>query len=220
MATMTYSSLTQDLKDWMENDGTEFSNETDNFIGLAEQRIVRDVDPQAFVTSAYSSFNANDRFITKPTDALIIKHVIYLDSDSKRHFLEQRTDEFIYDYWPTSSTTGTPKYWANYKDTEILVAPTPSAALTIEMSYVQRLDTLSSSNTTNWLTINAQELLLFGALMEACTFSKNREDLQIYSQRYQAAVQSVNNQARRRRRDDYNAPMNIMGENNIQQATT
>ena len=217
---MTYSSLTQDLKDWMENDGTEFSNETDNFIGLAEQRIVRDVDPQAFVTSAYSSFNANDRFITKPTDALIIKHVIYLDSDSKRHFLEQRTDEFIYDYWPTSSTTGTPKYWANYKDTEILVAPTPSAALTIEMSYVQRLDTLSSSNTTNWLTINAQELLLFGALMEACTFSKNREDLQIYSQRYQAAVQSVNNQARRRRRDDYNAPMNLMGENNIQQATT
>ena len=220
MATMTYSSLTQDLKDWMENDGTEFANETDNFIGLAEQRIVRDVDPQAFVTSAYSSFNANDRFITKPTDALIIKHVIYLDSSSKRHFLEQRTDEFIYDYWPTSSTTGTPKYWANYKDTEILVAPTPSAALTIEMSYVQRLDTLSSSNTTNWLTKNAQELLLFGALMEACTFSKNREDLQIYSQRYQAAVQSVNNQARRRRRDDYNAPMNLMGENNIQQATT
>ena len=91
---------------------------------------------------------------------------------------------------------------------------------TIEMSYVQRLDTLSSTNTTNWLTKNAQELLLFGALMEACTFSKNREDLQIYSQRYQAAVQSVNNQARRRRRDDYNAPMNVMGENNIQQATT
>ena len=56
--------------------------------------------------------------------------------------------------------------------------------------------------------------------MEACTFSKNREDLQIYSQRYQAPVQSVNNQARRRRRDDYNAPMNVMGENNIQQATT
>ncbi len=220
MATMTYSSLTQDLKDWMENDGTEFSNETDNFIGLAEQRIVRDIDPQAFTTSAYSSFNVNDRFVTKPTDALIIRHLLYLDSDSKRNFLEKKTDEFIYDYWPTSATTGTPKYWTDYNDTELLVAPTPSAALTIEMSYVQRLDTLSSSNTTNWLTINAQELLLFGALMEACTFSKNREDLQIYSQRYKAAVDSINNQTRRRRRDDYNAPANVMGESNIQQATT
>ena len=220
MATMTYSSLTQDLKDWMENDGTEFSNETDNFIGLSEQRIVRDIDPQAFTTSAYSSFNVNDRFVTKPTDALIIRHILYLDSDSKRNFLEKKTDEFIYDYWPTSATTGTPKYWTDYNDTELLVAPTPSAALTIEMSYVQRLDTLSSSNTTNWLTINAQELLLFGSLMEACTFSKNREDLQIYSQRYNAAVDSINNQTRRRRRDDYNAPANVMGESNIQQATT
>jgi len=220
MATMTYSSLTQDLKDWMENDGTEFSNETDNFIGLAEQRIVRDIDPQAFTTSAYSSFNVNDRFVTKPTDALIIRHLLYLDSNSKRYFLEKKTDEFIYDYWPTSATTGTPKYWTDYNDTELLVAPTPSAALTIEMSYVQRLDTLSSSNTTNWLTINAQELLLFGSLMEACTFSKNREDLQIYSQRYKAAVDSINNQTRRRRRDDYNAPANVMGESNIQQATT
>ena len=220
MATMTYSSLTQDLKDWMENDGTEFSNETDNFIGLAEQRIVRDIDPQAFTTSAYSSFNVNDRFVTKPTDALIIRHLLYLDSDSKRNFLEKKTDEFIYDYWPTSATTGTPKYWTDYNDTELLVAPTPSAALTIEMSYVQRLDTLSSSNTTNWLTINAQELLLFGSLMEACTFSKSREDLQIYSQRYKASVDSINNQTRRRRRDDYNAPANVMGESNIQQATT
>jgi len=220
MATMTYSSLTQDLKDWMENDGTEFSNETDNFIGLAEQRIVRDIDPQAFTTSAYSTFNVNDRFVSKPTDALIIRHILYLDSDSKRNFLEKKTDEFIYDYWPTSATTGTPKYWTDYNDTELLVAPTPSAALTIEMSYVQRLDTLSSSNTTNWLTINAQELLLFGSLMEACTFSKSREDLQIYSQRYKAAVDSINNQTRRRRRDDYNAPANVMGESNIQQATT
>jgi hypothetical protein len=88
------------------------------------------------------------------------------------------------------------------------------------MSYVQRLDPLSSTNTTNWLTTNAQELILFGALMEACTFSKNREDLQIYSSRYKASVDSINNQARRRRRDDYNAPMNVLGENNIQQATT
>ena len=220
MATMTYATLTQDLKDWMENDGTEFSNETDNFIGLTEQRIVRDIDPLIFTKSAFSSFNVNDRFVTKPTDALVIRHLLYLDSDNKRYFLEKRTDEYIYDYWPEASLTGTPKYWSNYIDTEILVAPTPSAALRIEMSYIQRLDPLSSTNTTNWLTINAQELLLFGALMEACTFSKNREDLQIYSSRYKASVDSINNQARRRRRDDYNAPMNVMGENNIQQATT
>ena len=42
---MTFTTLTQDIKDWMENDGTEFSNETATFISLAEQRIARDIDP-------------------------------------------------------------------------------------------------------------------------------------------------------------------------------
>ena len=217
---MTYATLTQDLKDWMENDGTEFSNETDNFISLAEQRISRDIEPYAFHESATTTFNVGDRFVSKPNDAKVIFHFLYLDSDSKRIFLEERTDEFIYDYWPTSSTTGTPVYWANYNDTSILVAPTPSAALTIEMTYARRLTELSSSNTTNWLTKNAQDLILYGALMEACTFSKNREDLAIYTQRYQAAVEAINNQTRRRRRDDYSSPSNVMGENTLKPMST
>ena len=68
MATMTYASLTQDIKDWMENDGTEFSNETDNFIGLAEQRIVRDIDPLIFTKSAFSSFVIDLRLLVATSD--------------------------------------------------------------------------------------------------------------------------------------------------------
>ena len=220
MATMTFSSLTQDIKDWMENDGTEFSNETSGFISLAEQRIARDVDPYAFHESANSSFNVGDRFVSKPVDAKIIFHFLLIDSDSKRVFLEKRTDEYIYDYWPNSSSTGTPKYWANYTDTAILVAPTPSAALNIEMTYSRRIAELSSSNTTNWLTENAQDLLLYGCLMEASTFTKSREDYVIYSDRYKQAVESINNQARRRRRDDFTAPANVMGENYLKEMGT
>ena len=77
MATMTYSTLTQDIKDWMENDGTEFSNETDNFISLAEQRISRDIEPYAFHESATSSFNSGDRFVSNPTDAKVFFDFIW-----------------------------------------------------------------------------------------------------------------------------------------------
>ena len=90
MATMTFSTLTQDLKDWMENDGTEFSNETSNFISLAEHRIARDVDPYAFHESANSTFNTGDRFVSKPVDARVIFHFLYLDSSGNRTFLEER----------------------------------------------------------------------------------------------------------------------------------
>ncbi len=220
MATMTYSSLTQDLKDWMENDNTEFADETANFISLAEQRISRDVDPYAFHEAVNSTFNVGDRFVSKPADAKVIFHFLLINSDSQRVFLEKRTDEFIYDYWKNSATTGTPKYWSNYSDTAILVAPTPSAALRIEMTYSRRLAELSSTNTTNWLTENAQDLLLYGCLMEASTFTKSREDYVIYSDRYKQAVESINNQARRRRRDDFTAPANVMGENYLKEMGT
>ena len=217
---MTYTTLTQDIKDWMENDGLEFSNETDTFISLSEQRISRDIDPYAFHESATSSFNSGDRFVSKPLDAKIIFHFLFLNSDSKRIFLEERTDEFIYDYWSTSTLTGSPKYWANYNDTALLVAPTPSSNFTIEMTYSRRLAELSSSNATNWLTENAQDLLLYACLMEASSFTKNREDYAIYTIRYKEAVQSVNNQARRRRRDDLTSPSNTMGENYLKPMNT
>ena len=220
MATMTFSSLTQDIKDWMENDGSEFSNETSGFISLAEQRISRDVDPYAFHEAVNSTFNVGDRFVSKPADAKVIFHFLLINSDSQRVFLEKRTDEFIYDYWKNSATTGTPKYWSNYSDTAILVAPTPSAALRIEMTYSRRLAELSSTNTTNWLTENAQDLLLYACLMEASTFTKSREDYVIYSDRYKQAVESINNQARRRRRDDFTAPANVMGENYLKEMGT
>ena len=88
------------------------------------------------------------------------------------------------------------------------------------MTYARRLAGLSSTNTTNWLTQNAQDLILYGALMEASTFTKNREDYAIYTQWYQAAVESVNNRARRRRRDDFTSPANVMGENYLKPSTT
>ena len=182
---------------------------------IRDRRISRDIDPYAFHEAANSTFNVGDRFVSKPFDAKIIFHFLLINSSGERVFLEERSDEFIYDYWKNSSTTGTPKYWANYTDTAILVAPTPSAALSVEMTYSRRLAGLSSTNTTNWLTENAQDLILYGALMEASTFTKNREDYSIYTQRYQVAVESVNNQARRRRRDDFTSPANVMGENYI-----
>jgi hypothetical protein len=101
-----------------------------------------------------------------------------------------------------------------------IVAPTPSTAFNIEMTYSRRLAELSSSNTTNWLTENAQDLLLYGCLMEASTFTKSREDYAIYTQRYKEAVEAVNNQARRRRRDDFSSPSNVMGENYLKPMST
>ena len=47
MAT-TYSNLKTDIQTWMQNTGTDFTNQLDTFINNTEQRLLREIDPEAF----------------------------------------------------------------------------------------------------------------------------------------------------------------------------
>jgi len=126
-----------------------------------------------------------------------------------------KTDEFIYEYWPDDSQTGVPKYFANYDDDSTLLAPTPDSNYRVEMQYVGRIETLSTTNTTNWLTENADDALLYGCLSEASIFTKNMEDYALYDKRYQEIVAGLNNQSRRRRRTDYKFPASPAGTDTL-----
>jgi len=126
-----------------------------------------------------------------------------LSSASARTALEYRDVSFINEYWPTRTSTSTPKYYADWDDDYLIVAPTPSAALTIEMNYRKRFDAISSSSTTSWLTANAYDALLYGSLIEAAIYDKNPQMMQIYEKRYQEAVASINNELAVRRTDGF-----------------
>ena len=56
--------------------------------------------------------------------------------DLIKKFLEKRDQTFIAEYNPGNST-GDPKYYANYNDKNIIVAPTPASALAIQIQYVK-----------------------------------------------------------------------------------
>ena len=84
-----------------------------------------------------------------------------------------------------------------------MIAPTPSAALNLELNYRSRFDALSNDTATNWLTDNAYDALLYGALIEAAIYNKNPQQQQIYQQRYVDAVQSVNAELALKRGDNF-----------------
>jgi len=186
MAT-TYADLKTDIQTWMQNTGTDFTNQLDTFINNTEQRLLREIDPEAFVFNKFTNLTSGNRFLANPSDLLIIKNLL-IENGSDRIFLEMKTDEFIYEYWPDDSQTGVPKYFANYDDDSTLLAPTPDSNYRVEMQYVGRIETLSTTNTTNWLTENADDALLYGCLSEASIFTKNMEDYALYDKRYQEIV--------------------------------
>jgi len=204
MATQTYAILVQDIKDLTENNSSDFATQADEFIETTEIRLSREIVncPELFKHQT-STLTISDPFITKPSDLISMISFQVLSSAAARTGLEYRDVSFINEYWPTRTSTGTPKYYADWDDDYLIVAPTPDAALTIEMNYRKRFDAISSSSTTSWLTANAYDALLYGSLIEAAIYDKNPQMMQMYEKRYKEALQLINGELALRRTDGF-----------------
>jgi len=210
----TYAELTQQILDYTEvSTDVLTSTRTNDFIEHTENRLLRDLDLDAFKSHQNSTLTADSPFLSlpggttpEPTSLATIRTVmVYASTSSARDFLEQRDVSFMNEYWPIRTSTGTPKYWAWWDENTIYLAPTPSSALYVELGITRLPTRLSSSNTTSWLGNNAPVALLYGCLAEAFKFLKGpAEMLQLYEQSYQRAIQELMiEQQGRHRRDEY-----------------
>ncbi len=180
-----------------------------DFIRSVELDIAGKVDYDDLRKYATSTFTANNRYVSLPSDALVIRSVQVIDGSNNRTFLEKRDTSFISEYAPNDSTTGTPKYYANWEDNVqtgniILVAPTPSAALTVQVNYIKDPPNFTSSNNT-YLSQHQESMLLHGVLTEAFRFLKGPMDMyNLYEKKYNEEIQNFAlQQMGRRRRAEY-----------------
>jgi len=203
---MNYSELLTNVRNYTEV-GSEVLSDSiiDTFIANVENKIQRELDLDAFRKFQYSSFTIGSPFITLPDDFAFERGVQIKDQvTNDRTWLEQRDTTFIDEYNKDRSDTGTPKYYANWDQNTIMVAPTPDAAYEIELWYNKTPDHLSSSQTTTWLSNNAPEVLIYGTVSEAFSYLKNPTYVQLYDSKYAQAVQFLaQTQMGRKRRDEY-----------------
>ena len=214
----TYSELVTQIREYTETDSNVFTTVIVNdFIEHAEIRIFRDVDLDVFRKYQTASLTSGDAFVgmpgATPTDFSFIRSVnIFSPSgslggltDGERRYLEKKDTSFISEYHPSRTTTGIPKYYANWDNDTIILAPTPNAAYTIELAYNALPTGLSSSNTTTWVSTNVPQMLLYACLVEAFKFLKGPDNmLQTYERYYQQTLQPfAGEQMGRRRRDEY-----------------
>jgi len=203
---MNYSELVSNVRDYAEV-GSEVLTDSliNTFIVNVENRIQREIDIDAFRKFQFSSFTIGSPFVTVPDDFAFERGVQIKDQITKdRTWLEQRDTTFIDEYNVDRSDTGTPKYYANWDQNTLIVAPTPDAAYEIELWYNKTPDRLSSTNTTTYLSNNAPEVLIYGTVVEAFSYLKNPTYVQLYDQKYAQAMQFLaQTQMGRKRRDEY-----------------
>jgi len=207
---ISFSDFLTQVRDFTEVDSNVLTDTIiGQFIRNVELDIAGKVDYDDLRKYATSNFTVNNRYVSLPSDALVIRSVQVIDGSNNRSFLEKRDTSFISEFAPNDSTTGTPKYYANWEDNVqtgniILVAPTPSAALTVQINYIKDAPNFTSTNNT-YLSQHQESMLLHGVLAEAFRFLKGPMDMyNLYEKKYNEEVQNFAlQQMGRRRRAEY-----------------
>jgi len=186
---MTYDSLTSTVLQYLERRDQATINAIPTFITLAEFEIaeqIKTLGQLQVVESAMSAGNAN---LQKP--ARWRKTVsMNVTVAGKRQPVLLRKYEYLKNYWPDSTQTDVPLYYADTDWDHWYLAPTPAQAYTFEVLYYERISPLSSTNQTNWLTQNAPNAMLFGTLLQAMPFLKN-DQRAIFQQKYTESLQAL-----------------------------
>ena len=200
---MTYSELVQKIRDYTEVDSNVFTSTIINgFIQDAEFRILRDVDSDNNRKYATSSVIITQKYFTVPDNCLIIRSLQIFDTNGDIAFLDVRDVSFINEY-NQDNNTGRPKYYANWDENTVIVAPTPDQAYNIQANYILKPTGLSATNTTTYLSQQFPNGLLYACLVEAYGFLKGPNDmLQYYENRYKQAIEGFSLEQMGRRRTD------------------
>jgi len=186
--TITHANFLTQVRNYTEVDSNVLSDTLiDQFIRNTELDIAGKVDYDDLRAYKTSSCVASQRFLTMPEELMYIRS-IQVNSSSTRIFLEKRDTSFISEFNSTDAT-GVPKYYANWDDSTLVLAPVPSSALTVQINYVIDPPHFNSSTTT-FLSTNQESLLLHGVLTECFSYLKGPADMyNLYKGKYNEEVQ-------------------------------
>ena len=200
---ITHTDFLTQVRNYTEVDNNVLTDQIiQDFIRSVELDVAGKVDYDDLRKYSTSTFTSGNRYVSLPADCMIVRSVQMING-SNRTFLERRDTSFISEY-NSGGTTGEPKFWANWDDFSILVAPTPDSAYTIQLNFIKDPPHFDSSTNT-YLSTYQETMLLHGVLTEAFSYLKGPQDLYtLYKSKYDEEVQAFAlQQMGRRRRGEY-----------------
>jgi hypothetical protein len=191
----TYAQLKQAIKDYTEYEETGFVNNIPLFIRLSEERILKIAQLEVFRKNQTGNLTADSQYLALPSDYLAPFSLSILSGSSKEFVLFKDVN-FVQSFNPNASTTGLPRYYAQFDIDNFIVGPTPDQNYTVELHYFYRPASLTAGadSGTTWLSTNASVALLYGTLIEAYIYMKGEQDIMaMYTKRFTEALSRVKN---------------------------
>lgn len=196
MSLATYSGLKEALGSWLLERGTsDIADRVPEFFALARTRIF-----YGCAEPGYESEPLRIRFMEEDADLTIDGTEV----DLPEGYLQQRRlyinsnpvicPDFLApsdfrERFPFTSQSGAPKFFTVEGDK--LVFTTPDAEYEAKLLYYKIPDALEDDDDADWLTENAPNVYLFGALAEFAMFDGDEATASAYSKRLAGAVNSL-----------------------------
>ena len=184
MALTPYSELKTAIADFLNRD--DLTSAIPTFISLAEAQIARDI--RHWQMESRSAITLDSEYVDLPADwvetiSLNAGNTNPIKLASREAIADKRID--------SQDTSGTPKFYSHIAG-KIELYPTPDDSYAGEILYYSKLDSLSDSNTSNWLLSDSPDIYLYGALLHSSPYLQEDGRVAVWVQLYSAAVQKIN----------------------------
>lgn len=165
----TLTTLKTALKNHVEDQGTEFSDNLNTIIQLAEDRTLKALPLTIFDGRGNVSIAAAGQTPNKPTGCILTHEISYISSSVTYHLYPRRYS-FLRAYCP-NTTQAAPKYFADdYAEDKYWIAPVPNLTVTAEALMTLRPASITAGS-TSWLGSNVGDLLFAACMMGAEQFT-------------------------------------------------
>ena len=193
---MTFDSLQATVRKYIERgDVTDASvyEELPQLINMAERNIAIDLNVNGIRDTVSATMVAGTSVYQKPVGWRRTVSINFGTGVSlaNRTPLFPRSYEYCRSYWPDESETDVPKFYAEYSDEYMLIAPTPAANYPFELIYYVKPPLLDDENQTNWITENWPNLLLYATLREVAPFMKEDARMATWDGMYQQLLGKI-----------------------------
>ncbi len=190
---MNYGELKSLINSYLEVDETTFNSNVGQFVRQAEETICRQVQLPDFIQNSTSACLPGNQLLPLPSDYLSTYYLSVID-DGMHHLLLSKDQSYIREVYPDITATGRPRYFALFSEDALILGPTPDQSYTVEMSYFFFPPSITEGDdtTTTWLSINAENALLYGSLIQGYTYLKGDQDvIKQYTDLFKEAISEL-----------------------------
>ncbi len=168
--------LAESIANWL--DRSDLTSLIPQFVMLAESDIAIDLRLRDMVVVGTLTTVADQDYVALPDDWLEFVYVKY-DGDPLEYVAPDRLRA-------ANLSTGTLKRYA-IEGNRIWLNPTPADVVTLDVSYYERVPTLTEV-TSNWLLTKYQQIYLYGALVHGFRYLKNDARADYFKNLYFEAI--------------------------------